>query len=88
MPPVLQSTDLERIASLNMDELQRLLRHVQNLIGTERLRQMAGENTVSVRLPRETCERIRALALHHNTSRSRIVRQAVLEFMQRHRIGY
>jgi hypothetical protein len=40
-------------------DLERLLRHVRQQLGVERLHQMIKENTVSVRLPLEVCDRSR-----------------------------
>ena len=45
---------------------------------------MTNENTVSVRLPLEVCDRVKELALRFGTTRSRVVRQAVLAFTARH----
>lgn len=65
-------------------DLQRVYQRVREQLGAERLKQIANDNTISVRLPLEACEQIKQLALRHNTPRSRIVRQPVLEFIARH----
>jgi hypothetical protein len=80
-PPAL----LDQLAHLDAGALETVLRHVRSRLGVERLKQMTNENTVSVRLPLEVCERVKEIALRYKTTRSRVVRQAVLEFVARAR---
>lgn len=72
------------LSALSVDELELLLREIRQHLGAERLQQMTNENSVSVRLPLEACDKVRALAMRFNTTRSRVLRQAVLEFTARH----
>ena len=69
----LHLSDLDRLSALSVEDLERLLRHVRQQLGVERLHQMTNENTVSVRLPLEVCDRVKELALRFGTTRSRVV---------------
>ena len=45
--------------------------------------ELPNDNVVTVRLPPQTVDRVKALALKHGTTRSTILREAVVEFMRR-----
>lgn len=82
-PIVLTDADYQRLATLSGDQLARLYRFL-----TDRFRQVPGmelpnDNVVTVRLPPQTVDHVKALALKHGTTRSGILREAVAEFMRR-----
>jgi len=79
MPIVLTDTDFQRLAQLDASEQLRLYRFL-----TSRLRGASGmESVVAVRLPPRLVEHVKALAFRFQTTRSDVVRRAVLEFTQR-----
>ena len=79
MPIVLTDTDFQRLAALDATEQLRLYQFL-----TSRLRGATGmETVVTVRLPSQVVERLKALAFRHQSTRSQLVRQAVDDFVRR-----
>ena len=85
-PTVLTDADYQRIATLGGDQLARLYQFL-----TDRLRHVPGmelqnDNVDTVRLPPQTVDHVKALALRHGTTRSAVLREAVVEFTRRNPI--
>ena len=82
MPIALTDSDLQRIGS--MDD-QQLLRLYQFLL--DRLRSATALETVlTVRVPTHIADRIKTLAYRQRSNRSEVARIAILEYLQRNPI--
>ncbi len=78
MPLVFTDSDFKRFAQFDGNELVRLY---QFLI--QRLQPPPMAAVVSIRLPPDIVDKIRQLAVRRRQTRSDLVRQAVVEFVQR-----
>jgi hypothetical protein len=82
MPIVLTDGDFARLGSLDAQQTLKLYRFL-----VTRLQAAAGmRDVLTVRLPVDVVERVKALAFRHRTNRSEVVRQAIMEFLQRNPI--
>ncbi len=78
MPLVFTDTDFQRFSQFDGNELLRLYQFLTRL-----QRMPPTESVVSVRLPPDTVDHVRRLAVKRRQTRSDLVRQAVVEFVQR-----
>jgi len=83
---VLKDSDFERLGRLGGGDLARIYNYLTERLRPHKTLEGPNDNVLSVRLPVDTVERVKQLALRFNTHRSRIVREAVIDFLRRNPI--
>ncbi len=80
----LTDADLERIGRLTDHDIARLYQHLTNRLRATRRLETPNANVVTIRLPPDVLDRVKALAVRQQITRSHLVREAVNDFVRRH----
>ncbi len=80
---VLTDADMEKIGRLRDEDVARLYQRLTDRLRATKRLDAPNANVVTCRVEPGSADRVRALALKFRTTRSRLLRQALNEFLKR-----